>query len=283
VLTVDLGGGQKMEFVRLAGGKFFMGSPEDDEDRAGNERRHEVEITRPFYMGRCAVTVGQFRAFQKAEKYVTEPEEQGGGSVLDLDEAKYKVKPGSSWKDPGFAQDDNHPVVIVSWNDARAFCKWLGKKDGKEYRLPTEAEREYACRGGTTTRYWTGDSAASLRRAGNFADAALTKKAPGVDWTVPWDDGYAFTAPVDQGGPNPFGLYGMHGNVWDWCQDCYAKDYTDAGDPRDPTGPAEGTLKVIRGGSWCNGAARARSAARIGFDPKLAASDNMGFRVVRVP
>src|SRR6185312_13668631 len=116
-----------------------------------------------------------------------------------------------SWRTVGFEQTDEHPVVNVSWNDADAFCKWLTKKEGKTYRLPTEAEWEYACRGGTKTAYSTGDSPDTLVSYANVADAALKARIPGIfnqkgttDWTKPWDDGFAFTAPVGSFRANPF-------------------------------------------------------------------------------
>src|SRR5262249_10455549 len=136
-----------------------------------------------------------------------------------------------SWRNPGFAQTDEHPVVNVSWNDAQAFCDWLSQKEGKKYRLPTEAEWEYGCRANTRTRFHGGDEDGTLWQVANAMDRSL-----GAQWSynklknkevqrrlsdwfesVTWDDGYPFTAPVGRFRPNAFGLYDMHGNVWEWC------------------------------------------------------------------
>jgi sulfatase modifying factor 1 len=122
--------------------------------------------------------------------------------------------PKYSWRNSGFEQTDGHPVVNVSWNDAQAFCDWLSRKEGKKYRLPTEAQWEYACRGRTQTRFHFGDEVEDLAQYGNVADASARKKLPDWFWTIKADDGYVFTAPVGKYKPNGFGLYGMHGNVW---------------------------------------------------------------------
>ena len=132
--------------------------------------------------------------------------------------------PGSSsktrctgWRNSGFEQTDGHPVVNVSWNDAQAFCDWLSRKESKKYCLPTEAQWEYACRGRTQTRFYFGDDEEDLAKYGNVADASARKKFPDWSWTIKADDGYVFTAPVGHYQPNGFGLYDMHGNVWQWC------------------------------------------------------------------
>ena len=131
-------------------------------------------------------------------------------------------------------------MVNVSWNDAVAFCKWLSKKEGKTYRLPTEAEWEYACRAGTTTRYYSGDDPETLAKVGNVADAALKAKFPDWKYTIKANDGYVFTAPVGKFKPNAFGLYDMHGNAWQWCADWYGADYYATSPLDDPTGPDSG-------------------------------------------
>ena len=128
-----------------------------------------------------------------------------------------------SWRNAGFEQTDEHPVVCMSWNDAVEFCKWLSRKEGKTYRLPTEAEWEYACRAGTTTRYYSGDDPETLAKVGNVADAAAKAKFPEWTWTIKASDGYVFTAPVGRFKPNAFGLYDMHGNAGQWCADWYRR------------------------------------------------------------
>jgi sulfatase modifying factor 1 len=166
----------------------------------------------------------------------------------------------------------------VSWNDAVAFCKWLSKKEGKSYRLPTEAEWEYACRAGTTTRYSSGDDFETLAKVGNVADATAKAKFPDWSWAIAASDGYVFTAPVGKFNPNAFGLYDMHGNVWEWCADWYGDEYYAASPADDPMGPASGAGRVFRGGGWRNYAGYSRSALRAYSTPGSRSSD-MGFRV----
>jgi formylglycine-generating enzyme required for sulfatase activity len=244
--------------------------------------RHRVRITRPFYMGTCHVTVGQFRRFVDESGYQTDAEKDGKGSYA-YDGRSWKQKAEYTWRNPAFAQTADHPVVCISWNDAAAFCEWIGRKEGKAYRLPTEAEWEYACRAGTTTRYSCGDDPEGLAQVGNIGDAAAKAKFPG-DWksTIHADDGHVFTAPVGSFRPNAFGLYDMHGNAWQWCADWYGDKYYAASPVDDPTGPSSGTLRVPRGGSWYLGPDDARSAARYGGAPDARYSDQ-GFRVVRTP
>ena len=170
-------------------------------------------------------------------------------------------------------------MVEVSWNDATAFCAWLSKKEGKTYELPTEAEWEYACRAGTTTHFWCGDTDASLKGNANLGDAALKMKSPGLSVAVGWDDGYAFTSPVGSFHKNPWDLYDMHGNVWQWCADGYGP-YQE-GYVKDPNRKDSVNIRVLRGGSWCN--APCRSAFRARSDPAHG-RDIYGFRVVlRLP
>ncbi len=157
-----------------------------------------------------------------------------------------------------FEQTDEHPVVNVSWNDAVAFCEWLSQKEGELYRLPTEAEWEYACRAGTTTQFYGGDNPELLSELGNVIDGTFNAKFPG--WTLnSANDGYVYTAPVGQFVPNQFGLYDMHGNVWERCSD-WCGNYS-AAPLVDPEGPPN-KMPVSRGGSWANAPVAARSAYR---------------------
>ena len=141
-----------------------------------------MRITQPFYLGVHEVTRGQFRRFVDEAGYQTEAEKDGkGGWGWNEETKKFEQNPRFTWQNPGFEQTDEHPVVNVSWNDAVAFIAWLSRKEGKTYRLPTEAEWEYACRAGTTTRYSCGDDPEGLAAVGNVADGTAKEKYP--DWT----------------------------------------------------------------------------------------------------
>jgi formylglycine-generating enzyme required for sulfatase activity len=173
-------------------------------------------------------------------------------------------------------------VVDVSWNDAVAFCQWLSKKESKTYRLPTEAEWEYACRAGTTTRYYSGDDPETLAKAANVTDATAKVKFPDWKYTIKSSDGYVFTAPVGKFKPNAFGLHDMHGNAWQWCADWYGAEYYAASPADDPNGPDSGDGRVLRGGSWYYRPSSTRSASRFGITP-VNRGFLMGFRVSRTP
>jgi len=268
-----------MKLVPIPAGKFSMGSPKDEVDREDDEEPHLVEITRPFRIGKYEVTVGQFKAFVKDAGYRTEAEKDGeGGRAFNGKE--FIQKPEYTWRNLYFAQSDNDPVVVVTWSDAVAFCDWLSKKEGKTYRLPTEAEWEYACRAGTSTRFYNGDKEDDLRAVGNIADAALKRKWVDVTWAMSWDDGFPFTSPVGKFRPNAFGLHDMLGNAWEWCADWYHKDYP-RGSPQDPQGPQTGTLRITRGGAWSTQPKFCRCAFRDWHEPSYR-SDCVGFRVVQV-
>jgi formylglycine-generating enzyme required for sulfatase activity len=289
-----------MKLVLVPEGEFTMGSDESaDQLRSANipvpdeidveeeSPRHRVRITRPFYLGAHEVTVGQFRQFVTAKGYVSEPERDGkGGSGYNAKTKLAEEKSSFNWRSTGFPQSDEHPVVNVTWNDAVAFCQWLSNKEGKQYGLPTEAQWEYACRAGTSSRYSTGDSPASLQEATNARDASFKVKFPKVDFakypSFNFDDGYAFAAPVGQFRPNSFGLYDMTGNVWEWCSDFYDKEYYRTSPTDDPKGPATGSYRVLRGGGWYDYAVYCRSAYRYWFVPSFR-HDGLGFRVSLVP
>ncbi len=166
----------------------------------------------------------------------------------------------------------------VSWNDARAFCDWLSKKSGKTVTVPTEAQWEYACRGGTKTAYPWGDNPDDGKGWANCSDQSLKKKIPNQEhWAFfSWDDGYVFTSPVASFKANAFGLYDMNGNACQWCQDHYG-DY-DKGAATDPTGADAGGLRVLRGGSWSFNPWCCRSAVRVRIFPVYRCGD-VGFRV----
>ena len=262
-----------MKLTLIPSGEFMMGSNESAEETTaffakkygqlltadflnGERPQHRVRITKPFHLGTYHVTRGQFRQFIEDSGYKTDAEKGDNPGAFGYDPKKtgwtaFGFHKDHSWRKTGFEQTDEHPVVNVSWNDAVAFCIWLSKKEGKTYRLPTEAEWEYACRAGTTTRYYSGDDPETLATVANVADAAAKAKFP--DWlrrTTKASDGYVFTSPVGQFKPNAFGLYDMHGNAWQWCADWYSDDYYGKSPADDPNGPATGIWRVLRGGSW---------------------------------
>jgi formylglycine-generating enzyme required for sulfatase activity len=240
---------------------------------------------KPFYLGAHHVTVGQFWQFVTDAGYQTEAEKGTtvkGAFGWSAEKGKYELNEKYSWRNRGFQQSDEHPVVCVSWNDAGEFCKWLNRKEGREYRLPTEAEWEYACRAGTTTRYWCGDDHEKLAEVANIADATAKAKFPDWKFTINASDGYIFTSPVGSFRPNAFGLYDMHGNAWQWCADWFDEHYYDTSPAEDPRGPESGAPRVLRGGSWNDGPSNSRSAYRYGGAPG-GRVNNLGFRVARTP
>jgi sulfatase modifying factor 1 len=291
VLTNSIG----MQLALIPAGEFEMGAPDSDEDAEEHERpRHKVRITKPFYLGVHEVTVGQFRKFVEETAYKTGAETDGKGSSgysAELRGFEYG-KPGYTWKHVGWKQSDEHPVLNVTWDDAQEFCRWLGKKEGKTYRLPTEAEREYGCRAGTTTRFYCGDTLESTKGAANVLDQALLEKweAAAKDlregkphkYNVPmkWNDGFPFTAPVGSFRPNAWGLFDMHGNAAEWCADFYDKDYYRNSPEADPTGPAKSTTRVVRGGTFLSNPKTSRSTMRVASFPDYH-NYVIGFRVVR--
>jgi formylglycine-generating enzyme len=276
-LEVKLKGGGKlvMHFCKVPKGKFLMGSPKEEKGRGNDEDLHEVEITKDYWLGRTEVTVGHFKAFVADTEYETEAEKGAGAYGWDDAKKEWKKDKSYNWKNPGFAQTDEHPVVCVSWNDTKAFCDWLAKKSGKDVRLPTEAEWERACRGGTATRYHFGADEEDLAKYANVADASF-RKATTKTWGIKADDGHAFTAPVASFTKNQYGLHDMHGNAWEWCSDWYGSDYYGVSPKKDPQGPISGAARVLRGGSWDDHPENARAALRFWIAP--AARDDYGFR-----
>lgn len=270
-----------MEFARIPAGEFTMGS--DDRDRFGDFSRSEgpaqkLRMTNPFWMARCEVTVGAFRQFVSATGFRTEAEQDGlGCNGLNLSTGNVEQRPQWIWSSPGYEQTDQHPVVCVSWKDARAFCRWLSELEQREYRLPTEAEWEYACRAGTSTLFSSGESIRSVQGFANTGDQALKRQFPLARNRAPWNDGFAFTAPVASFQPNPFGLFDMHGNVGEWCEDWFQS----RGDqPSGPASSGESRWRVVRGGSWYNTPSSCRSSGRHDGVPTARSTTN-GFRIVR--
>jgi serine/threonine protein kinase len=229
-----------MKLMPIPAGKFLMGSPPGESGRNNDEYQHEVVITKPFYLGAYCVSVGAFRHF--------------------IDQSSYRPEAGDAWSSPGYTATDNLPVGNVTWNDAVAFCKWLSKKEGRTYRLPTEAEWEYACRAGTTTPFFFGRN----------ADLVLQYANVGGEGPRP-------SAPLK---PNPWGLYDMYGNQWQWVADWYDPDYYLNSPKNDPQGPSTGINRMMRGSSHAMPARFARSALRHGPHPPEWYKPHVGFRVL---
>jgi formylglycine-generating enzyme required for sulfatase activity len=250
-----------MKLALIPAGRFQMGSGESKEVDGADNPRHEVRITRDFYLGTYHVTVGEFRKFVNAANYKTDAERDGKGGYGIIPTGA-EQNPKFTWRNPNFAQSDDCPVVNVSWNDATAFCKWLSGKEGKEYRLPTEAEWEYACRAGSTTRFSFGDDERLLGGYAWHSENSADK-----------------THPVGQKKPNAFGLYDMHGNARQWCADWYGEKYYAASPVDDPGGPDFGTGRVLRGGAFSTSAEYSSATRMSGaVDDRNYAT---GFRVAR--
>ena len=225
----DLGKGLKLDLVLIPAGKFMMGSPADEKGRNGDEKQHEVTLTKPFYMGKYEITREQYESVM-------------GNNPTDTKGAKL-------------------PVTDVSWNDCQEFIKKLNTSTKGKYRLPTEAEWEYACRAGTITTNSFGDN--TTPNDANYRDSEIGKSVA-----------------VGSYKPNAFGLYDMHGNVREWCEDWY-RDYPE-GATTDPKGPGAGTHRVLRGGSFYSGKSEVRSSFRYLTVPSNRLS-SYGFRLARTP
>ena len=267
--------------VPLPADTFTMGSPPDETGRTVDEGpQHPVKVA-PFALGRTAVTVGEFKQFAAASGYRTEAERNPDlGIRTNKGETREWTK-GTSWRDPGFSQTDAHPVVGVNWNDAQAYVKWIAEKTGKPYRLPSEAEREYAARAKTTTSRFWGDDPDQACRFGNVGDRSLKTRYPKWPRAVhDCDDGHVHTAPAGSFDPNPLMLYDMVGNVWEWTQDCWNENYKNALGDGSASESGQCGLRAARGGSWGNGPDGTRAADRDGYGLAFR-SVNLGFRLAR--
>ena len=264
------------EMVVVPAGSFLMGSPSGEKGRYDNEGpQHRVEISKPFAVGVYEVMRGEFGRFVRATGHSI------GNScwLWDSSAGKWVERTGRTWRDPGFAQTDRHPVVCVSWDDVRAYAGWLSRETGERYRLLSEAEREYVARAKThTARHW-GESESGQCRHANGAD--LTAKRHNANWPVAsCDDGHYRTSPVGSFQANAFGLHDVLGNVAEWAQDCWNDSYRDA--PTDGRAWKRGECgrRVVRGGSWGSRPRYLRSASRSWGDAGFR-SNNLGFRVTR--
>ena len=289
--VTDNGGGtfQAPEMVTVPAGSYMMGSPDSEEGRNDNEGPvHRVTFAYSFAVGKYEVTRGEFARFVSETGYAADNrcwlEPATGWSIEH------------NWRNPGFTQTDDHPVVCVTWFDAKAYVAWLSEKTGDEYRLLTESEWEYVARGGTTTPWFWGDSSESQCRYGNARDASTTGLSGGVEC----NDGYSRTAPIGSYQANPFGVHDMAGNVAEWVEDCGATyrclpSYEPGTDRNgNATPPVDGSAwpewgtwhRARRGGHWGNNPERIRSAHRGEYDshgsivPSYLAN-NLGFRLAR--
>jgi formylglycine-generating enzyme required for sulfatase activity len=261
------------EMVVVPPGSFTMGSPETELGRLDTESpQHVVRFAQAFAIGKMHVTLDQFSAFAAETAHAASARCNTGGAQA------------GSWRNPGFAQDDANPVVCINWADAKAYVDWLAARTGKLYRLPTEAEWEYAARGrtapGVYPRLWPGPDETMLCSYGNGMD----QRARGILWrglqlgVMRCNDGYLYTAPAGHYAPNAFGLYDMFGNARQWTADCWHTSY--AGAPADGSawaspGPC---AHVVRGGAWNTIMRELRSASRY---PGQAVDNTYGFRVAR--
>lgn len=274
---------QGLRLVLIPAGRFRMGSPADDTEARPDELPQiEVDIPAPFELGQTEVTRGQFRKFVAATGYQTKAERSQGGFAYNAETKRLEPDPRSSWRSTGFEQTDEHPVVNVAVEDAEAYCRWLTREEGRTYRLPTEVEWEYACRGGTTTKWSTGNDLDSLKTYCNLCDVNLERMYPFAEWSVDWNDGYAFTAPVATYRPNPFGLFDMHGNVFEWCADLWPSKGYDGRPLIDHDEPVTSGSRIVRGGSFLSLTMFTRSADRVGLAHELR-NAIVGFRVLREP
>ncbi|MBI4682107.1 MAG: formylglycine-generating enzyme family protein [Nitrospirae bacterium] len=258
--------------VLVKGGCFQMGDIFRDVP-SSEKPVHEVCVN-DFYLGKYEVTVGEFRQFVKAAGYKTEAEQQDGCHSWVGDGTEEKIR-DHNWNNPGFPQTEKDPVVCISWNDANNYIQWLNKNKGTKYRLPTEAEWEYAARsGGKTYIYSWGNDTPS----GNVADESAKKELSGLNIWKGYNDGYAYTAPVGSFMPNELGIYDMSGNVYEWVLDWQEDDYYRHSPRSNPKGPDKGKYKILRGGAWDLQPDTARSTSRY-WNEAGARAVCMGFRL----
>ena len=265
------------ELVVVPSGSYMMGSPASEAGRNDDEGPvHRMRIARPIAVGVTEVTRGEWRRFVEEAGHST------GDGCGTYEAGVWGWRTGRSWRTLGYSQTDAHPVVCVSWEDAKAYVRWLSRVTGEGYRLLSESEWEYVARGGTkTARYW-GEREAGQCRHGNGADGALKRRYRDWEWaTAGCDDGHVHTSPAGSFSSNGFGLHDVLGNVWEWVEDCWHESY--AGAPADGsvwTSGGDCSRRVLRGGSWYSGPMVLRSADRDGVHAGNR-SIGVGFRVAR--
>jgi formylglycine-generating enzyme required for sulfatase activity len=274
------------EMIVIPTGSFVMGSPKSEAGRYDNEGpQHIVRIQYPFAVSKYEVTRGQFGA------YARETGNSAWGTncfYWNGEEGDIKNDdPNVNWQNPGFSQEDNHPVVCVSWVDARAYARWVSRITGKDYRLLSEAEWEYASRAGTTSaRPWDENPDQACSHA-NIVDLSFERVVPpgrGKEWksnASKCDDRNAYTAPVGTFRPNGFGLYDTIGNVWEWTEDCLNDSYIGAPDDGSAWLTGNCGVHITRGGGWPANSNVSRFAQRLPA-PMGIRSKDLGFRLVRI-
>jgi formylglycine-generating enzyme required for sulfatase activity len=257
------------EMVVAPAGDFTMGSPanEPQRQRDSDEDQVAVSLPKPIAVGRFAVTRGEFDAFVAVTGHKTD------GACFAYADGEWEERTDRSWRSPGFTQTDRHPVVCVNWHDAKAYVAWLSKTTGKSYRLLSEAEREYVTRAGTATPFWWGSGITPT--LANYDGAAEPYKGGGSRGK--WRKA---TVPVDSFAANPWGLYNVHGNVWDWTEDCWKEKNSDTRGGEETISAGDCNRRVRRGGSWNVEPQTLRSASRKRSTPDVRSSA-IGFRVAR--
>jgi formylglycine-generating enzyme required for sulfatase activity len=278
------GGDRGPEMVVVPAGSAMLGSPRGEPGRFEDEGpRYRARLDRGFALSTSEITVGQFRAFVRATDYRTDAERNRASNVFDPQSGALAPQRNATWRQDflGEPAADNLPVVHVSWTDARAYVEWLAESTGQPYRLPSEAEFEYALRGGTQTRFWWGDGAPE-RVVENLA-GENDRFAGGQRWNdafADYRDGFWGAAPVRSFRPNPYGLHDIGGNLLEWVADCWIDDYLDPPTDGRPRTRGDCDRRVLRGGAWSNGPATSRSAYRLS-GPTDFSDARVGFRVAR--
>jgi formylglycine-generating enzyme required for sulfatase activity len=276
--------GQSPTMLVVPTGSFMMGAPDGEQGRTDAQTpQHQVTLSKGFALAQTDITVGQFREFVRASGYKPESVTGGGASVYDERTGVMRDDSSANWEDDyaGHPAASDLPVVNISWNDANAYVQWLSQRTGKKYRLPSEAEFEYALRAGSTSRYWWGNGTPKSK-VENLT-GSLDRSPSGRRWSHSfqgYSDGYWGNAPVMSFAPNAFGLYDMDGNVSEWMTDCWHDNYIRA--------PVDGSawvnpgcsIRVVRGGSWGSSPEQANSAYRQGADASVR-SGRVGFRILR--
>ena len=273
--------------VVLPAGSYRMGSPSWEQGRYDNEGPiHEVTFAAPFALGVYEVTVAEFGRFVDETGYRTDAErdaKSGCATVEFLTRNKWKYTAWRSWRDLEYEIEGGQPVVCVSWNDAKEYAAWLSENTGMPYRLPSESEWEYAARSGSETKYHFGNDETQLCAYGNVADE--TPLPNGYTWTkkAACSDGAVYPTRAGTYRPNAFGLYDMHGNVWEWTEDCWNDSYAGALSDGSAWLTGNCTVRVLRGGSWNIDPSYLRAAYRFGNTMVDSGSRDLsvGFRVAR--